>query len=100
VQQLTFSGRFARERGQAVMYVTERAVFRLVADGIELVEVAPGIDLRRDVLDRIGFEIRVAEPVGAMDPRLFRLEPMNLLPEFRARGRAAAELRPASRGER
>ncbi|HSA80341.1 MAG TPA: hypothetical protein VLE23_05930, partial [Geminicoccaceae bacterium] len=100
VQQLTFNGRYARERGQAVMYVTERAVFRLAADGIELIEVAPGIDLRRDVLERIGFEVRVAEPVRAMDPRLFRPEPMGLLPEFRARSRVAAELRPAIRGER
>jgi propionate CoA-transferase len=100
VQQLTFNGAYARERGQEVMYVTERAVFQLAAGGIELVEVAPGIDLRRDVLERIGFKVRIAEPVAAMDPRLFRPEPMNLLSEFRARARAAAELRPASRGKR
>jgi propionate CoA-transferase len=82
------------------MYVTERAVFRLAAGGIELIELAQGIDLRRDVLERIRFEVRVVEPLIAMDPRLFRLEPMNLLPEFRARARAASELRPARRGER
>jgi len=100
VQQLTFNGAYARERGQEVMYVTERAVFRLAAGGIELIELAQGIDLRRDVLERIRFEVRVVEPLIAMDPRLFRLEPMNLLPEFRARARAASELRPARRGER
>jgi propionate CoA-transferase len=100
VQQLTFNGAYARERGQEVMYVTERAVFRLAARGIELIELAQGIDLRRDVLERIGFEVRVVEPLTAMDPRLFRPEPMNLLPEFRARARVASELRPAGRGER
>jgi propionate CoA-transferase len=98
VQQLTFSGRFARERGQEVIYVTERAVFRLAATGIELLEVAPGVDLRRDVLERIGFELKLAEPVKPMDSRLFRAAPMNLLPEFRARGHS--ERPPARRGER
>jgi propionate CoA-transferase len=100
VQQLTFNGRYARERGHAVLYVTERAVFRLAPDGIELIELASGIDLRRDVLERIGFAVSTAEPLRSMDPRLFRPEPMGLLPEFRARVPGAAELRFASRGER
>jgi propionate CoA-transferase len=81
------------------MYVTERAVFRLAEDGIELLEVAPGIDLHRDVLERIGFPVRIAAPVTPMDPRLFRPEPMNLLPGFRRRSRAAREVRPTRRGE-
>ncbi len=85
VEQLTFNGRYARERGQEVMYVTERAVFRLEPDGLALTEVAPGIDPRRDVLERIGFEVRVAEPLAAMDARLFRAAPMDLLPQFRAK---------------
>ena len=84
VQQLTFNGRYARARGQEVIYVTERAVFRLEPDGLALTEVAPGIDPRRDVLERIGFEVRVAEPLGTMDARLFRAPPMDLLPQFRA----------------
>ncbi len=45
----------ALRRGHEAVYVTERAVFRLAADGVILCEVAPGIDLRRDVLDRMGF---------------------------------------------
>ncbi len=89
VQQLTFNGRYAHERGQEVMYVTDRAVFRLADDGIVLIEIAPGIDLRRDVLDRIGFPVRVADELRPMDRRLFRPEPMNLLPEFRARAGAS-----------
>ena len=89
VQQVTFNGRYARERGQEVMYVTERAVFRLEPDGLALTEVAPGIDPRRDVLERIGFEVRVAEPLLAMDARLFRAAPMDLLPQFRAKAGAS-----------
>jgi propionate CoA-transferase len=91
VQQLTFNGRYGCERGQEVMYVTDRAVFRLAEQGIELIEVAPGIDVHRDVLERIGFEVRVAEPLRSMDARLFRPEPMNLLPEFRARAKPSSD---------
>jgi propionate CoA-transferase len=100
VQLMTFIGRYARERGQEVMYVTERAVFRLGGHGILLIEVAPGIDPRRDVLERIGFPVEVADPLAPMDARLFRDEPMNLSAEFRARTPAARGLRRASREDR
>jgi propionate CoA-transferase len=85
VQQVTFSGRYARARGQAVMYVTDRAVFRLGPDGIEVVEIAPGVDLATDVLARIGFPVRVPRSPRLMDPRLFRPAPMGILAEFRER---------------
>lgn len=59
VRHVTFSGRRARADGQRVVYVTERAVFGLGERGLRLIEVAPGIDARKDVLDRISFEIDV-----------------------------------------
>ncbi|MCP5150099.1 MAG: 3-oxoacid CoA-transferase [Chromatiales bacterium] len=87
VDQVTFSGRYARERGQQVTFVTDRAVLELRPEGITLVEIADGVDLQRDVLDQIEFEVRVAPTLRAMDPRLFRDAPMGLLAEFRQRAR-------------
>ncbi len=55
VQEITFSGRRAQATGKEVLYVTERAVFRLVENGVELEEVAPGIDVRRDIIEKMGF---------------------------------------------
>jgi propionate CoA-transferase len=88
VGQITFNGSFARERGQEVMYITDRAVFRLAEHGIRLVEVAPGIDVRRDVLERIAFRVEVADDLKTMDPRLFNDGPMGLIDSFRAKSRA------------
>ncbi|MDQ3025310.1 MAG: acyl CoA:acetate/3-ketoacid CoA transferase [Pseudomonadota bacterium] len=77
VEQITFSGSYAAEKGQSVLYVTERCVFRRTADGMELVEVAPGIDIERDILAQMDFVPIVKNPVP-MDPRIFRDEPMHL----------------------
>ena len=71
VREVTFSGRYGLERGQNVLYVTERAVFRLDAAGVTLVEVAPGIDAKADVIDRMGFAPLVAEPLRAMPAAIF-----------------------------
>lgn len=75
VAHITFSAAHG-DPEREVLYVTERAVFRLVADGLELLEVAPGIDLERDVLGRMGFTPAVADPLRPMDARLFRDGPM------------------------
>jgi propionate CoA-transferase len=77
VQQVTFSGKVAAARGTPVLYVTERCVFRLTAAGLELIEVAPGIDIERDIVTCMGFQ-PIIRRVRPMDPRLFRTEPMNL----------------------
>jgi acyl CoA:acetate/3-ketoacid CoA transferase len=66
VEQITFSGAQALVRGQQVLYLTERASFRLTAQGIELFEIAPGIDLQRDVLDQMGFVPRVSSALQVM----------------------------------
>jgi propionate CoA-transferase len=78
VGQVTFSGRRARAEGQAVHYVTERCVLRLTEDGLLLTEVAPGIDLERDVLDRMAFRPAVADDLQLMDAALFAEPPLGL----------------------
>ena len=72
VDQITFSGSQACVQGQHVVYVTERAVFELREDGVHLVEIAPGIELQGDVLDRMGFTPRMDTPPAVMSAGLFR----------------------------
>jgi len=72
VDQITFSGPQAVKRGQEVLFVTERAVFRLTADGIVLEEVAPGVDVQRDVIERMGFTPLVRGTPKRMDGQHFR----------------------------
>lgn len=78
VSSITFSGPRSLERGQSVHYVTERCVLELRPEGLTVTEVAPGVDLRFHVLDRVAFPLRVAPNLKTMDPRLFRPAPMGL----------------------
>ena len=77
VEQITFSGAYAAETGQPVFYVTERCVFRRTSDGMELIEIAPGIDLEKDILPHMDFKPLVRSP-RLMSERIFRPEPMGL----------------------
>ena len=77
VEQITFNGAYAAECGQPVLYVTERCVFRRGREGMELIEVAPGIDVDRDILAHIEFAPIIRNP-ALMDPRIFRDQPMQL----------------------
>ena len=77
VEHRTFSGPYAAQAGKPVLYITERCVFQLTRDGMELIEIAPGVDLQRDILQCMDFEPIMRGP-RLMDSRLFRDEPMEL----------------------
>lgn len=81
VEQITFSAAFAHETGQKVLYVTERAVFELIDGVLTLIEIAPSIDLQKDVLDQMEFTPAIAKDLKTMDERLFKPEKMGLLNE-------------------
>ncbi|GAB5094950.1 acyl CoA:acetate/3-ketoacid CoA transferase [Caballeronia sp. HLA56] len=78
VEHRTFSGRYAFERGQTVLYITERCVFELTQDGLALIEVAPGVDIERDIVAQMGFTPVIDAPPRLMDERIFRDTPMGL----------------------
>lgn len=78
IEQISYSGPFAREEGREAVFVTERAVFRVADGALELIEIAPGIDLERDVLARMAFRPKMAQDLKPMDSRIFRPEPMGL----------------------
>jgi propionate CoA-transferase len=77
VDQITFNGAYAAETGQTVYFVTERCVFRRTKEGMELIEVAPGINIERDILGQMEFVPIIREP-KIMDLRLFQTFPMHL----------------------
>ncbi len=79
VEQRTFSGAVSFRKGQRVLYITERCVFRLTGEGLELIELAPGIDLERDVLAHMDFRPTIAAELRLMPDCIFRPEPMGLL---------------------
>ena len=81
VEQVTFGAAYAKETGQKVLYVTERAVFELIDGELTLTEIAPGVELEKDILAHMEFRPAIAEDLKEMDARIFRDEIMGLLAE-------------------
>jgi propionate CoA-transferase len=78
VEHVTFSGRRARQLKQRVLYITERCVLSLEPEGITVTEIAPGLDLKRDILEQADIDLRVSENLAVMDKRIFQPEPFGL----------------------
>ena len=82
VYRIVFSGKFARMQKKEVYYVTERAVFKLVNDGLELIEYAPGIDIDKDIIKKMEFEPKISKDAKMMDKRLFIDGRMGIRPKI------------------
>jgi propionate CoA-transferase len=78
VEHVTFSGPYALQKKQPVLYITERCVFALTTEGMELIEIAPGIDLKKDILRQMDFQPTIRDPLPLMDERIFNPNAMNL----------------------
>ena len=77
VEQITYSGDYGMETGQPAYYITERAVFKRVPRGLQLIEIAPGVDLQKDILDKMEFT-PIMDDIRLMDERIFKDALMNL----------------------
>lgn len=82
VEHVTFSGKYARKKNQKVLYITERCVFELTQKGMELIEIAPGVDFEKDILAQMDFEPVINSAPRLMDERIFRIKPMGLKEKF------------------
>lgn len=83
VEHVTFSGRRGKSQGQDVTYVTERCVIKLTPNGLLVTEIAPGVDLERDILGQSRAKLKVSDDLKIMDARLFKPELMGLVPPAR-----------------
>ncbi len=88
LEQVCYNAAMGRARGQVAFFVTERAVFRVGPQGLELVEVAPGVDVERDVIANMGFRPAVSPDLRPMDARIFRSGLMGLAADIHAKPRA------------
>ncbi|MDT7889097.1 MAG: CoA-transferase [Desulfurococcales archaeon] len=83
VYKVFFSGKTALKYGKEVTYITERAVFRLTEKGLEIVEIAPGVDLEKHILSRMEFKPLISRKLETMDHRLFRVGKTGFAEEIR-----------------
>jgi len=87
LEQICYSAAFAHKRDKTALFVTERAVFQVGDQGLELIEIAPGVDLERDIFAQMDFRPAVSSALKTMDQRLFRPEPMHLANDIAGRPR-------------
>lgn len=83
VEQITFSGKRALKNNQEVLYITEKAVFKLIKKGLELIEIAPNIDLQNDILNNMEFKPLVSKNLKTMDEKIFKKEKMKIEKNFK-----------------
>jgi propionate CoA-transferase len=91
IDYVSYSAPFAMQQGRTAIFVTERAVFRTVDGALELIEIAPGIDLERDIMQHMAFRPRIAPHLKLMDKRLFSPALMSLRNDMDAKERALVE---------
>lgn len=84
VEQITFNGKYERQKNKRITLVTERAVFEWRPEGLTLTEIAPGVDLQKDILAQMEFKPLIAKDLKTMDPAIFREEIMGLREKFGA----------------
>jgi propionate CoA-transferase len=82
VQQISFSGKFALEKNLEVLYLTERAVFKLIPEGLELIEIAPGVDLEKDILDMMEFTPVISPDLKTIPQKVFDSDLLGLANDF------------------
>jgi len=87
LEQICYSASIGRSRDQVTLFITERAVFRVGQRGLELIEIAPGLDPQRDVISKMGFEPAVSSELKTMDPRIFKPGLMGLSSDIHAKPR-------------
>ena len=76
VQQISFSAKNAIKNKQDIIYVTERAVFKLTPKGVELIEIAPNVDLKKDILGNMEFKPIISKTLKTMDKKIFNPKKM------------------------
>ena len=85
LEQICYSAKLGRDKGQLALFVTERAVLRVTDDGLELIEIAPGLDAERDVIAHMAFRPRIARDLRVMDERIFQPGRMGLAADVRGK---------------